>query len=258
MAFQNEQMNCTEFEENLSDYLEKTLDNSLQKAVAAHAMKCPLCHSLLNDVKESISICRTMAQVESPMTRLEARILANTAPHVEMQCEDFEEHLTDYLDGFLPAAVFHRWERHAVVCEGCTDLPGTVVRSLAAIVTFKTEELPVPAGLNERILQRTIWADRRATEPEKRSWAAGFGEWVRGLRMPIPIPQLAPVALMLTFGFLFISQSVSADGSLTDVYHKSVQIAEQTYRQSAEAFSRPSAVAPASQAPANNAAEGSK
>ena len=250
-------MNCTEFEDNLSDYLEKTLDASLHKAVAAHAMKCPLCHSLLNDVKQSISLCHTMAQAESPLTRLEARILASTAPQIEMQCNDFEEHLTDYLDGFLPAAVFHRWERHAVMCDDCTDLPGTVVRSLAAIVAFKTEELPVPAGLNERILQRTIWADRRAPEAERRSWAAAFGEWVRGIRLPVPVPQLAPVALMLTFGFLFISQSVSADGSLTDVYNKSVQIAEQTYRQSAEAFSRTPSQLPASQTPAN-AAEGTK
>ena len=115
----------------------------------------------------------------------------------------------------------------------------------------------IPAGLNERILQRTIWADRRSTEPERRSWASVFGEWVRGIRMPVPVPQLAPVALMLTFGFLFISQSVSADGSLTDVYNKSVQIAEQTYRQSAEAFSRTPSQLPAGQAPAN-AAEGTK
>ena len=41
---------------------------------------------------------------------------------------------------------------------------------------------------------------------------------------------------MLTFGFLFISQAVSADGTLTDVYNKSFEIAESTYRQSAQAF----------------------
>ena len=60
------------------------------------------------------------------MTHLEARILSMTMPETAMSCDEFENLLTDYLDGFLPAQVFHRWERHAVLCEKCTDLPGEV------------------------------------------------------------------------------------------------------------------------------------
>ena len=37
-----------------------------------------------------------------PSRELEARILVSTMPETAMGCEDFEEHLTDYLDGFLP------------------------------------------------------------------------------------------------------------------------------------------------------------
>ena len=47
-------MNCSEFEEILTDYLDKTLDSLTQKAVAAHAMRCPLCHGLLNEVKDAL------------------------------------------------------------------------------------------------------------------------------------------------------------------------------------------------------------
>ena len=47
-------INCTRFEELLTDYLDKTLDSSINAAVAAHALACPLCHTLLNDVKESL------------------------------------------------------------------------------------------------------------------------------------------------------------------------------------------------------------
>jgi anti-sigma factor RsiW len=236
MALENEKMmNCTKFEDSISEYLERTLDTAAHRAVAEHALKCPLCHALLNDVKESIAVCHSMAEVESPMTRLEARILAGTMPNATMHCEEFEEYLTDYLDGFLPAPVFHRWERHAVLCEDCTDLPGTVVRSLAAIVAFKLDELPLPAGLHQRIMEQTIGTAQRAAGRGP-SWIEQARELIRGIRLPMPLPQLAPVALMLTFGFLFISQTVSADGSLTDVYNKSYKIAEQTYRQSAEAF----------------------
>lgn len=248
MAFGNEQiMDCSAFEESLSDYLDKALSTQSHKAVAEHALKCPLCHSLLNEVKDSLAACRELAAIESPLTLLEARILSKTMPEAAMQCEEFEEHLTDYLDGFLPAAVFHRWERHAVMCTDCTDLPGTVVRSLATLVTYKTDELPLPAGLHERILRSTLGTEN-ASEAVT-SWTNQAIEWLRGIRIPISVPQLAPVALMLMFAFLFLSQAVSTDGSISDIYAKSYQVAEQTYRQSSEAFRGPQTVTPSAGAP---------
>lgn len=235
-------IDCSQFEDLLTDYLDKTLDGATQKAAAEHAIACPLCHSLLNDVRSSLDICRQMAETpNSAIVSLEARILAKTMPESAMGCEEFEEHLTDYLDGFLPASVFHRWERHAVLCNDCTDLPGTVVRMLAACVTYKLEELPVPEGLHERILQNTL-GTRKAVEA-KASAAARFGEWIRGFSFPISVPQLAPVAMLLLFAFIF-SQTVSADGTLSGVYERGYQLAEQTYKQGSDALGREYAVDP--------------
>ena len=73
-----------------------------------------------------------------------------------MSCADFEDFLTDYLDGFLPAHLYHRWERHAALCDRCTELPGEVVRAIGACYSYISEEQPVPFGLNERILQATL------------------------------------------------------------------------------------------------------
>jgi hypothetical protein len=231
---QAQNITCTQFEELLTDYLDKTLVNGVQRSVAEHALACPLCHSLLNDVKESLEACRTIATPAPAMTRLEARILSMTMPETAMTCEDFESYLTDYLDGFLPASAFHRWERHAALCTTCEDLPGMVVRSIGALYTYKMDELPVPSGLHERILNLTLGTAK--AEDVKASWTARAGEWVRGLRFPIGIPQLAPVAMMLMFAFLVFSQTVSADGTLTGVYQKSFELAEATYQQSAEAW----------------------
>jgi hypothetical protein len=227
-------INCTQFEESLTDYLDKTLDRATFKAAAEHAISCPLCHSLLNEVKGALAACRDLAEPKLPLTRLEAKILASTVPNASLHCEEFEDYLTDYLDGFLPAQVFHRWERHAVLCNDCTDLPGAVVRSLAAIVAYKADELPVPAGLHDRIMRETVGTTR--AKEARASMADQFKEWVRGFSFPISIPQLAPVAMMLMFAFLVFSQTVSADGSLTDVYAKSFQLAEQTYEQGAAAW----------------------
>ena len=234
MTKQQNIVNCSTFEELLTDYLDKTLDNAAHKAVAAHALSCPLCHTLLNDVKESLDVCRKISAPMASVTRLEARVLSMTMPQTAMSCEDFEGYLTDYLDGFLPATSFHRWERHAALCNTCEDLPGMVVRSIAACYTYKMDELPVPAGLHVRILNLTIGTEK--AKEVKMSLGAQVGEWFHGLRFPVGMPQLAPVAMMFLFAFLVFSQTVSADGTLAGVYTKGLELAEQTYQQSSEAW----------------------
>ncbi len=225
-------INCSKFEESLIDYLDNVLNKPAKVAMAEHALRCPLCHTLLNEVKSAVEVCREIAAPKHSLTHLEARIISMTTPESAMACADFENHLTDYLDGFLPAAVFHRWERHAVLCEKCTDLPGEVVRSIAACYTYKTEELSLPEGLHTKILQATIGTER--AEDVKASWIFNAAEWIRGIRFPIPIPQLAPVAMILMFAFFVFSQTVSADGSISGMYQKSFELAGQTYKQSAE------------------------
>ena len=231
---QGKMMDCKAFEERLSDYLEHTVEKDIRKAMAAHSLKCPLCHALMNEVKNAIAACRQVVEPRPALTRLDAQILARTMPTAAINCDEFEAYLTDYLDGFLPANVFHRWERHAVLCEECTDLPGEVVRSLAALISYKSDELPVPFGLHERILERTLGTARARSA--KAGWGDRFREWTRGFSFPISIPQLAPVAMMTLFAFLFVTQAVSADGSLSDVYAKSAKLAEQTYEQSANVW----------------------
>jgi hypothetical protein len=228
---ENEKLiNCTEFETHLTDYLDKTLDSSTNKAVAAHALKCPLCHSLLNDVKIALEVCHEIAVPKPALTKLEARILSATMPDFAMSCEEFETHLTDYLDGFLPASVFHRWERHACLCSNCEDLPGEVVRSIATVISYKSDELPLPEGLHAKILQSTIGTEN--AKAMKASKFSQFGEWLRSWEFPISIPQLAPVAMMLLLAFMIVTQTVSADGSISGAYQKSFELAEQTYKES--------------------------
>lgn len=225
-------VNCERFEELLTDYLDNALDKPARVAMAEHALRCPLCHALLNEVKSAVEVCHEIAAPKHSLTHLEARIISMTTPETAMACADFENHLTDYLDGFLPAQVFHRWERHAVLCDKCTDLPGEVVRSIAACYTYKTEELAVPEGLHAKILQATIGTERaKDVQP---NWISKAFERLRGLSFPIPIPQLAPVAMILMFAFFLFSQTVSADGSISGMYQKSFELAGQTYKQSTD------------------------
>jgi len=219
-------MLCADFENSLSDYLDGLLDPETHRLFAGHALRCPVCHETLSLVKNTVEACHT-AYVPPPSTGLEARILSRTMPESAMSCEEFEQFLTDYLDGFLPASLFHRWERHAALCEQCTELPGQVVRTIGACYTYKGDELPVPVGLNERILEATLGT--AATDRVRAPFTARLATRLRFLLDPIMSPQLATVATMLLVAVFVLTNTVSADGSISGMYRESLRLAEQSY-----------------------------
>jgi anti-sigma factor RsiW len=223
-------MFCADFEDRLTDYLDGALDARTNSDFAEHAMRCPVCHELLSEVKNTLQACR-ISEAPAPPAQLDARILMQTVPESAMTCEEFEEYLTDYLDGFLPAPLYHRWERHAALCEGCTELPGQVVRSIGACYTYISEEQPVPVGLHEKILQATLGTTE--AETVQAPFGARVTAWLRGLLDPLVSPQLATVAMMLLLAVLVLTNTVSADGSIGGMYLASVKLAEQSYSQGA-------------------------
>ncbi|HEX5875049.1 MAG TPA: hypothetical protein VFY60_10415 [Pyrinomonadaceae bacterium] len=217
-----------DFENLLTDYIEGVVGSETNRLMAAHAMKCPVCHETLSAVRSALDACRTAA-VPPPSKELEARILQRTMPETAMKCEEFEECLTDYLDGFLPAHLYHRWERHAALCDRCTELPGEVVRAIGACYTYITEEKPLPAGLNDRILQATLGT---VTAQEiKAPWTARAASRFRLWLDPIISPQLVTVATMLLMAILVLTSTVSSDGSISGVYDAGLQLAERTSAQ---------------------------
>jgi len=219
-------MLCADFEDRLTDYIEGTLAAAEARPFAEHAMRCPVCHDLLSEVKNTINACQ-ISEPAPPPAELEARILMQTMPDAAMTCEEFEDCLTDYLDGFLPAPLYHRWERHAALCASCTELPGQVVRSIGACYTYINEERAVPAGLHERILQATLGTTQ--AEEVRAPLAARIAAWMRVWLDPIVSPQLATVATMLLVAVLVLTSTVSADGSIGGIYRAGVRMAEKTY-----------------------------
>ena len=223
-------MLCSEFEDRLTDYLDGALAGDTQRAFAEHALRCPICHELLSEVKHTLIECR-MEVPPAPSVELEARILLQTAPETAMTCEEFEEHLTDYLDGFLPATLYHRWERHAALCEKCTELPGQVVRSIGACYSYISEELALPAGLHERVLQATLGTT--AAGERRAPFAARLAEWMRNWLDAIVAPQFATVATMVLIAVLVGTSTLSDDGSIGGMYRASLRLAVQTYERGA-------------------------
>ena len=218
-------MLCYEFEDRLTDYLDGVLDVETHKNFAAHAMRCPVCHDLLSEVKNTLIAC-SASEAPPASVGLEARILLKTIPEASLSCAEFEEHLTDYLDGFLIAPLYHRWERHAALCDSCSELPGAVVRAIGACYTYKQDELTVPAGLEARILQSTI--GNVLPQQVRAPLTSRLIEWLRGALDPIVSPQLASVATMLLVSIFVLTNTVSTDGSVGGIYHATVQLAQRT------------------------------
>jgi hypothetical protein len=219
-------MLCNEFEDRLTDYLDGVLQPDVHQTFAEHALRCPVCHETLSTVKSTMQACLAAGTLDAPRD-LEARILLSTMPETAMTCEDFEERLTDYLDGFLPAPLYHRWERHSILCASCTELPGEVVRSIGACYTYIGEEKPITAGLNERILLATLGS--RVPEEIRAPFGSRIASWLRRWLDPIVSPQLATVATMLLVAVFVLTNTVSADGSISGVYSASLRLAEQGY-----------------------------
>jgi len=226
-------MLCADFENRLTDYLDGVLDAGSNRLFAEHALSCPVCHELLSDVKHSVHACRTAEVPVPPSAALEAQILLKTVPEACMSCEEFEERLTDYLDGFLPAPVYRRWQRHAAACQHCTELPGQVVRAIGACYTYINEEVEVPAGLHQKILQATLGTIDAAQM--RAPFATRLADALRAWLDPLVSPQFATVATMLLVAVLVLTSTVSADGSITGMYRASLHLAEQTYQQGASA-----------------------
>jgi Putative zinc-finger len=218
-------MLCNDFEERLTDYLDGVLEPDVHKKFAEHALRCPLCHETLSEVRNTMQACGVAKVLETPR-ELEARILLSTMPETAMTCEDFEEFLTDYLDGFLPASLYHRWERHAVLCGRCTELPGEVVRAIGTCYIYVGEEKPLPAGLHERILLAT--SGSRISQEIRATFGERFASWLRVWLDPIISPQLATVATMLLVAVFVLTNTVSADGSISGVYSASLRLAGQS------------------------------
>src|SRR5882672_6622135 len=219
-------MLCNDFEDRLTDYLDGVLEPNVHKTFAEHALRCPVCHETLSEVKNAMHACQIANALEAPKD-LEARILLSTMPETAMSCEDFEEFLTDYLDGFLPASLYHRWERHAILCDRCTELPGEVVRAIGTCYIYVGEEKPLPAGLHERILLAT--SGSRISQEIRAPFGERLASWLRVWLDPIVSPQLATVATMLLVAVFVLTNTVSADGSISGVYSASLRLAAQSY-----------------------------
>lgn len=120
-----------------------------------------------------------------------------------VQCADFEDRLTDFMDGTLAASEQEAAAAHLGVCGSCRALLGEVEATL--MLCRQAEELEPPADLVEIILEQTIGRRRQLT------WLEQARAWMR----PVIEPRFALSFAMALFS---VSLVINALGiSLRDV-----------------------------------------
>jgi anti-sigma factor RsiW len=139
-------MDCNRFESALSDYFDGMLAPADTALFRAHALQCRACRSLMDDVKAAINACQQQDDLE-PSLPLQAALSAIPAEHGTLGCDGFEELITEFLDGFVPAQTYHRFEQHTEECESCSTLLTGVVYAVAgchSVHTFEEVEVAEP------------------------------------------------------------------------------------------------------------------
>lgn len=228
-------MKCNTFEAKLSDYFDGFLAPRDATLFRAHALQCRACRSLMDDIKGTIRICNEQEELDTPPT-LEAALAAISIEHAVVVCDGFEALITEFLDGFVPAPSYHRFEEHAAICADCSSLLTDVVYAVAACHSVHTfEEVEPPAALLEglfRIMparkqslrrrigyQLGVIADRLIPNP------AQTARWTFATSATLAIAILS----FLFFGF-------SDDGTVAGIYREAHVRASELYSQGADVY----------------------
>lgn len=217
-------MNCQEFENLLSDYLEQALDPLLRRQATVHVMQCPPCRTLLEEVGRAILLCRQAGFVE-PVIDLPDRILRATAAGQMMSCAIFDELILDYFEGFITASDFHIFEAHFASCPRCRRLMKGIQQARQLCQIARSVEMP--AGLPERILKACCGSQRLAREQGPKAAVQRLRRvLIGGLRVlarPLLTPELVTAVMLClaTLGLLLVE--FSEDRSLSGVYRHARQ-----------------------------------
>lgn len=219
-------MNCDTFEDRLSDYFDGLLAPQDASLFRAHALQCRGCRSLMDEVKGTIQICREQEELDTP-AMLETALVAISVEHAVLGCDGFEALITEFLDGFVPAPTYHRFEDHAAECSVCSTLLTEVVYAVAACHSVHTfEEVEVPATLVSNLLRVM-----RAREPSLARRVTNRLGVIADHLIPNPVQtprwtfatSVTIAAAMLAFLFFGFSD----DGTVAGIYRQAhVKVSE--------------------------------
>ncbi len=210
-------MNCSKFQDSITDYLDGALDSRARAECAAHRLRCRECRELYNDVRAAVGALSSYArqEVDEP-AELEAHILAATTAGEMLSCRAFDNLLERYFDGVILAPTFQTFQAHFEHCSKCRRLLAGIEDAIEMCREVKESEVEMPDSLYARIVAATVGPPPSEESPRARflrRWHAAYARFVR----PLWTPQWAAAALIFAAScFIIISRFGSVSGMASE------------------------------------------
>src|SRR5262249_40409370 len=173
-----QEISCKEFDSLLAEYVDGGLEQDARKGMASHSLQCRSCRALLDDVKVKLrEVVRDYEIITNP--KLDAVLELIPESESGLSCSSFEALVSDFLDGFVHASVYHRFAQHSDVCSKCSRVLTDVVYAVAACHSVHTyEDHEVPQTLADRLTE--IGPGNRGTSAKSPTQVIGLGHWSTG------------------------------------------------------------------------------
>jgi len=154
-------MDCLQFEDAISDYLDCGLARPVRRTFCEHLLACRPCHQTFNDVREALDACHSLREPGEHSVMAFAgvtqRILNATTAGEMLSCRTLDALISDYFEGNIESSCETIFSEHFAVCDSCRRLVDGVRESLEA-----PEIIEVPDHLYDRIFAATIGIRRVA------------------------------------------------------------------------------------------------
>lgn len=154
-------MECAQFEDFISDYLDCGLAKTVRRTFCEHLLACRPCHQTFNDVREVLDDCRSVrvSSENSVMTfaGVQQRIISATTAGEMLSCRTLDALISDYFEGNIESSYETIFSEHFAVCDSCRRLVDGVRESLE-----EPETVEVPGQLYDRIFAATTGLRRIA------------------------------------------------------------------------------------------------
>lgn len=196
-------MDCSSFQDILSDYLDGALDSRGRAECAGHRLICRECRELYNDVRDTVQTLGGMAELLTEPAGLETRILAATTAGEMLSCGEFDRLIERYFDGVMLAPDHQIFQGHFEHCNKCRRLLAGIEDAIALCREVKELEVEMPSSLPERIVSAT---SGKATTSFN-EWGGGWGvaSVLAAVLAKLANPQWAAAALIFAASLFLLS-----------------------------------------------------
>jgi predicted anti-sigma-YlaC factor YlaD len=230
-------MDCRKFEDSITEYLDGSLPSPGGSLFLAHSLQCRDCRSLLDEVKTALQDCKAPAEVETP-SYLETALFTIAGGDAGFDCLCFEEIVSEFLDGFVPAATYHRFEEHALECSKCSSLLTDVVYAVAACHSVHTyEEFETPDSLFDSLLSIAP-ATRPALKNRLAGRVASFVYSIIPRATENPRLSYATAGSLAFATFALLLFGFSDDRTVAGIYRQAHLKFAELYSQGADIYAR--------------------